>query len=70
MLYLYHGTTSVCAIKARITLHEKEIQWDGEILDLHRGDQHRPEYLKLTSSTPTASCQPWCMTAKSSSNRH
>ena len=47
MLYLYHGTTSVCAIKARITLQEKGLQWDGEILDLHRGDQHRPEYLKL-----------------------
>ena len=47
MLYLYHGTTSVCAIKARLALHEKGLEWDGEILDLHRGDQHRPEYLKL-----------------------
>jgi len=47
MLYLYHGTTSVCAIKARITLFEKGLKFDGEILDLHRGDQHRPEYLKL-----------------------
>jgi glutathione S-transferase len=47
MLYLYHGTSSVCAIKARLALLEKELQWDGEILDLHRGDQHRPEYLKL-----------------------
>jgi glutathione S-transferase len=47
MLYLYHGTTSVCAIKARLALHEKGLQWDGEILDLHRGDQHRAEYLKL-----------------------
>jgi ganglioside-induced differentiation-associated protein 1 len=47
MLYLYHGTTSVCAIKARLALHEKGLEWDGELLDLHRGDQHRPEYLKL-----------------------
>src|SRR6266508_3290839 len=47
MLYLYHGTTSVCAIKARLALHEKGLEWDGEILDLHRGDQHRPEYLQL-----------------------
>ena len=47
MLYLYHGTTSVCAIKARLALHEKGLQWDGEILDLHRGDQHRAEYLRL-----------------------
>jgi len=47
MLYLYHGTTSVCAIKARLALQEKGLKWDGEILDLHRGDQHRAEYLKL-----------------------
>ena len=47
MLYLYHGTTSVCAIKARIALEEKSIAWTGEVLDLRRGDQHRPEYLKL-----------------------
>jgi glutathione S-transferase len=47
MLYLYHGTTSVCAIKARLTLAEKELAWEGEVLDLQRGDQHRPEYAKL-----------------------
>jgi glutathione S-transferase len=47
MLYLYHGTTSVCAIKARLTLAEKNLAWDGEVLDLQRGDQHRAEYAKL-----------------------
>jgi len=47
MLYLYHGSTSVCAIKARLTLAEKNLIWDGELLDLQRGDQHRPEYRKL-----------------------
>jgi glutathione S-transferase len=47
MLYLYHGSTSVCAVKARLTLAEKNLAWDGEVLDLHRGDQHRPEYRKL-----------------------
>jgi glutathione S-transferase len=47
MLYLYHGTTSVCAIKARLALAEKNIAWDGEVLDLQRGDQHRPDYAKL-----------------------
>lgn len=47
MLYLYHGTTSVCAIKARLTLAEKGLPWDGELLDLQRGDQHRPEYARL-----------------------
>lgn len=47
MLYLYHGNTSVCAIKVRLVLAEKELKWDGEPLDLRKGDQHRPEYLKL-----------------------
>ena len=46
-LYLYHGTTSVCAIKARLALIEKALDWKGEVLDLRRGDQHRPDYLKL-----------------------
>jgi glutathione S-transferase len=47
MLYLYHGTTSVCAIKVRLTLAEKALPWEGEILSLQKGDQYRPEYLKL-----------------------
>jgi glutathione S-transferase len=47
MLYLYHGTTSVCSVKARLALDEKSLAWDGEILDLQRGDQHRPDYVKL-----------------------
>lgn len=47
MLYLYHGTASVCAIKARLALAEKNLAWEGEVLDLQRGDQHRPEYRKL-----------------------
>lgn len=44
---LYHSSTSVCAIKARLTLEEKQLAWESELLDLQRGDQHRPEYLKL-----------------------
>lgn len=47
MLKLYHGTTSVCAIKVRLVLAEKGLDWDGELLNLQRGDQHRPEYLSL-----------------------
>ena len=47
MLYLYHGTTSVCAIKVRLTLAEKVLPWEGEVLWLQRGDQYRPDYLKL-----------------------
>ena len=47
MLYLYHGTTSVCAIKVRLALAEKALPWQGELLWLQRGDQYRPDYLKL-----------------------
>lgn len=47
MLRLYHGSTSVCAIKARLTLAEKDLPWDGVLLDLRRGDQYKPEYRKL-----------------------
>jgi glutathione S-transferase len=47
MLYLYHGTTSVCSVKVRLALEEKGLAWEGEVLDLQRGDQHRPDYAKL-----------------------
>jgi len=51
MLTLYHGATSVCAAKVRITLAEKGkrkgADWDGPLLDLHKGDQFDPAYLKL-----------------------
>lgn len=47
MLYLYQGSTSVCSVKVRLTLEEKGLAFEGEILDLQRGDQHRPDYAKL-----------------------
>jgi ganglioside-induced differentiation-associated protein 1 len=47
MLYLYHGATSVCAIKVRLTLAEKSLPWKGEVLALQKSDQFRPDYLKL-----------------------
>jgi glutathione S-transferase len=47
LLRLYHGSTSVCSIKVRVTLAEKALDWEGECLDLMRGDQHRPEYATL-----------------------
>src|SRR4051812_33097803 len=46
-LKLYHSTTSVCAMKARLTLEEKDLRWESELLNLQRGDQHQPAYLKL-----------------------
>jgi glutathione S-transferase len=47
MLYLYQGSTSVCSVKVRVALEEKGLPFDGEVLDLQRGDQHRPDYAKL-----------------------
>lgn len=47
MLFLYHGTTSTCSLKVRIALSEKALDWQGEILNLQRGDQNQPEYGKL-----------------------
>ena len=57
MLYLYHGSTSVCSIKVRLALAEKGLDWQGEVLNLQRGDQHRPEYAKLNPNevVPTLS---------------
>jgi glutathione S-transferase len=46
MLTLYHGRTSVCAIKARLTLAEKGLDWQGELMTL-AGDQYAPDYMKL-----------------------
>ena len=50
MLYLYHSTTSVCAIKVRLTLDEKGLAYDGKLLNLREGEQHEPEYVKLNPS--------------------
>lgn len=47
MLTLYQGSTSVCAIKVRLTLEEKGLAFEGTHIDLHSGEQFDPEYLKL-----------------------
>lgn len=47
MLTLYDGTTSVCAIKVRLALHEKGVQFQSHNIDLRAGDQFDPDYLKL-----------------------
>lgn len=55
MLKLYHGATSVCSIKARIALSEKELNWESELLDLRNGDQFKAIYVALNpeSVVPT-----------------
>ena len=47
MLTLFDGTTSVCAIKVRLALHEKRMDYDSHNIDLRAGDQFDPNYLKL-----------------------
>jgi glutathione S-transferase len=47
MLKLYQGRVAVCAIKVRLVLTEKGLDWEPVTLNLRAGDQHKPEYLKL-----------------------
>ena len=47
MLFLYHSTTSVCAIKVRLTLDEKGLDYDSKLLNLREGEQHKLDYVKL-----------------------
>jgi glutathione S-transferase len=47
MIDLYHHGSSVCAAKVRLALAEKGLFWQGHYLDIHKGDQFAPDYLKL-----------------------
>jgi len=47
VLTLYHHGSSVCAAKVRIVLAEKGLDWHGIYIDVLRGDQFTPEYMKL-----------------------
>jgi glutathione S-transferase len=47
MLELYHHSTSVCAAKVRMALAEKDIPWKGHYIDILKGDQFAPGFLKL-----------------------
>ena len=47
MLTLYHGVTSTCSKRVRITLAEKNVEWESVHLNLARRDNLDPEYLKL-----------------------
>jgi glutathione S-transferase len=47
MLILYHHGSSVCAAKVRFALAEKGLAWDGRYLDILKGDQFDPDYVKL-----------------------
>jgi glutathione S-transferase len=47
MLELYHHGSSVCAAKVRLVLEEKGLAWTGHYVDILRGEQHDPAYVKL-----------------------
>jgi glutathione S-transferase len=47
MIELYHHGSSVCAAKVRFALAEKGVPWQGHYIDILRGDQFDPAYLKL-----------------------
>ncbi len=47
MITLYHHGSSVCAGKVRLVLAEKSVPWDGVYIDILRGDQFDPAYVKL-----------------------
>ena len=47
MLELYHHGSSVCAAKVRFALAEKGVEWKGHCIDILKGDQFDPAYMKL-----------------------
>ena len=47
MLKLYHNDMSTCAQKVRFLLAEKGLEWEGRELNLRRGDQLQPDFLKI-----------------------
>ena len=47
MLTLYHQGSSVCAAKVRIVLFEKNLKWESQYIDVLKGEQFDPAYLKL-----------------------
>jgi glutathione S-transferase len=47
MLTLYDFGNSVCCQKVRITMRAKGLDWDSIKVDLFRGEQYDPKYLKL-----------------------
>ncbi len=47
MLTLYDGTVSVCAIKVRLVMAEKSLDYTSRTLDLRKGEHFHADYLKL-----------------------
>jgi glutathione S-transferase len=47
MIELYHHGSSVCAAKVRFALGEKGVDWNGRYIDILKGEQFAPDYLRL-----------------------
>ncbi len=47
MIVLYHFDASVCSEKVRMVLFEKGLDWENRSVDLFKGEQFDPSYLKL-----------------------
>lgn len=47
MVTLYHHGSSVCAAKVRLALYEKEVEFDAKYIDILKGEQFDPEFLKI-----------------------
>ncbi|MEE3000700.1 MAG: glutathione S-transferase family protein [Pseudomonadota bacterium] len=47
MFQLYHHGSSVCAAKVRLVLEEKDVEYEKHYLDILKGDQFNPDYLKI-----------------------
>ena len=47
MLELYYFPNATCGVKARLTLHEKQVDYTRRLLDRNRGDLNTPEYRAL-----------------------
>ncbi|MGA8156527.1 MAG: glutathione S-transferase family protein [Rhodoplanes sp.] len=47
MLELFHHGSSVCAAKVRLALAEKNLDWESHYIDILKGEQFDPEYMKL-----------------------
>jgi glutathione S-transferase len=47
MLELYHNAISTCSQKVRLVLAEKGLAFESRPIDLIRGEQHDPGYVKL-----------------------
>ena len=46
-LTLYHSVESTCAQKVRIVLAAKGLAWEEICLNLRKGEQFAPQYLRL-----------------------